>query len=98
LPHKHLPKSHYLYDVWPAHEMPKADCDRMWTQYLHGHEGRECVKDVKPGNKIATCILKSADKEHVNADEQARRDAVFEAFSNAEARRYAALIAAEGVK
>ena len=36
------------------HDMPKAECDALWTAYMHGHEGRACEKEQLPGNKTET--------------------------------------------
>jgi hypothetical protein len=37
--------------------LTKAQCDLLWTQYMHGHEGAACVKEVLPGNVKASCVL-----------------------------------------
>lgn len=38
--------------------LTKDQCDQLWTQYLHGHEGDPCVKEILPGNKTQQCVLK----------------------------------------
>lgn len=38
--------------------LPKAECDALWSAYQHHHEGQACVKRVEPGNAQATCVLR----------------------------------------
>ena len=40
------------------HEMLKAECDALWTAYLHGHEGTPCDKRVEEGAKVALCVMR----------------------------------------
>lgn len=55
--HKHWPKDHPAYERAGTCQLTVKACDLLWTQYMHGHEGEPCVKEVLPGNKTATCVL-----------------------------------------
>lgn len=90
--HKHWPEDHPFYPMAPVHETTKKECDLRWTEYMHGHEGEACVKQVKPGNQLATCILKDRVKEATKDTEDERRQAAFEAFIEKEERRIATLL------
>jgi hypothetical protein len=55
--HKHWPEDHPFYERAKWHYSTLKECDRIWTQYWHGHEGIACDKQVLPGNVTATCVL-----------------------------------------
>lgn len=55
--HKHWPKDHPFYPHAPTCTLLKKDCDTLWREYMHGHEGIRCVTAVLPGNTTATCTL-----------------------------------------
>jgi hypothetical protein len=57
MPHSHWPASFPEARKLRICGLSKKECDLIWTQYQHGHEGRECKKQVLPGNVTATCVL-----------------------------------------
>jgi hypothetical protein len=68
LAHKHWPKDHPFYERAATCQLTVKACDALWTAYQHRHEGVLCVKEVLPGNVMATCIL-----QYTPADLEARR-------------------------
>lgn len=60
-----MPRSHTHLDGGPPCRFPTIKrCDENWTQFLHGHLGRPCVKQFQESkskrgrmNSIATCTL-----------------------------------------
>lgn len=81
--HKHWPMSHPLYKFAAVHDMPKADCDALWREYMHGHEGVRCDMQIvesksKRGkmNQMPTCQTPNALE--VKGDE--KREVISRAF------------------
>lgn len=44
-------------------DLPKQECDALWTAFQHGHVGQVCEKTVLPGNKASTCRLSMTPEE-----------------------------------
>lgn len=85
------PKSHRHYPgILCTGPLSKAECDAIWREYLHGHVGQPCRKDVKPGNKIATCVI-ARDVEVLHSEARSTsRDEQFVSYTKSERERIAA--------
>ena len=51
--HKHWPEDHPYYSSAPWHEGTKKACDTEYTQFHHGHAGRECVMEFPIAKKTS---------------------------------------------
>lgn len=89
--HSHWPKGWHEHDTLLC-QLPKAECDALWTAYLHDHVGLACRKEIKPGNKTATCTLRGQAKREGHADKVAREQEQFDAYIESEARRVAEIL------
>jgi hypothetical protein len=72
--------------------LPKAECDALWTAYLHDHVGLPCHKEIKSGGKVATCTLRGMAKADSRAVDKERQEADFLKFQVKEALRVAQLL------
>lgn len=55
--HSHWPTKH-PFNKTRRCELPKVECDRIWREYQHGHEGERCIMELKPKGKIETCAIR----------------------------------------
>jgi hypothetical protein len=55
--HKHWPEGHPFYPQAPTCPLTIKACDKLWTAYLHFHEGQPCETMSFPNYKRPKCIV-----------------------------------------
>jgi len=55
--HRHAKPGSPGYEHRPICRLPKPECDRLWTAYLHGHEGRPCETMSFPNYVRPVCFV-----------------------------------------